>query len=408
MKWFVVGVAILAGVFAAWLLLAPPVEQELPLIWGPILGAIADDSVYVSWRSDSPLEGELRYSEADAYDSTRKWEKSIPVISPAGAGEVRLERLDPGRTYRYQLMTRDGRRVYTSRIGRFTTPTPGLDSFSFLVYGDTRTFPERHRMVIEAMAKNDPKARFVVNTGDLVETPLDSRFKTFFSVIDDFARDHPYLAVIGNHEKNSPRYYNYLSLPKGGGKDNEEWWSMDYGTVHLIGLDSNVTSRSNGVILMREQIAWLKGDLQAAKERGARFIFVFFHHPLFSSDEEYKPGDLALRQLWHPIFLEYGVTAVFSGHCHNYERLIEEGINYIVTGGGGAPVYGLSPERVDGSQTGLAALHYVRVTISGDRAEIEMIPVGKVEGNSVTPLPAEPFDSITVPAIQPAAVPVGG
>src|SRR5262249_49017614 len=43
-----------------------------------------------------------------------------------------------------------------------------------------------------------------------------------------------------------------------------------------------------------------------------------------------------LRRKLEPLFLRYGVGAVFSGHDHIYERTMpQQGIQYFVTGAGG-------------------------------------------------------------------------
>ncbi len=380
---------------------APPV-----FVRSPYLG-IEDDpttTVVVSWKLDRPLPGVVRFGPWTEYEKTGTFSSAVSVSADSGTEDfvyhVPLSGLSPDTEYAYRVDIKVGLASRESDVGRFWTASSDLDHFVFTVYGDTRTYPDRHALVVKAMETDHP--RFVVHTGDLVETGgvemlWDERF---FPAVAPLAADAPYLTVLGNHEQNSPQYYEGFSLPSGGGKDGKEWWSVDYGTVHLVGLDTNILTLPHGFRLNREQISWLKEDLAAAKARGERFIFVFFHHPLFSSDLEYAPGNTGLRTLWHPIFKEYGVTAVFSGHCHNYERLVEDGVNYIVTGGGGAPLSGFTADPIPGSVKRAELLHYIRVTISGEQAEIEMVPVGKMEGNSVTQLPPEPFDSLTVPAVQ--------
>jgi len=46
-----------------------------------------------------------------------------------------------------------------------------------------------------------------------------------------------------------------------------------------------------------------------------------------------------LKPILVPLFEKYGVGAVFSGHDHNYQRVLYNGIEYVVTGGGGSPLY---------------------------------------------------------------------
>ncbi|MBU1882292.1 hypothetical protein KKA08_09655, partial [bacterium] len=62
-----------------------------------------------------------------------------------------------------------------------------------------------------------------------------------------------------------------------------------------------------------------------------------FHIPVFTVGK-WEPSR-SLRYKLTPLFAEYGVDLVINGHNHSYERLEKEGITYIVTGGGGAPLY---------------------------------------------------------------------
>ncbi|HID85752.1 MAG TPA: hypothetical protein EYP55_00030 [Anaerolineae bacterium] len=53
---------------------------------------------------------------------------------------------------------------------------------------------------------------------------------------------------------------------------------------------------------------------------------------------------------------------VFNGHDHDYERSLVNGVNYIVAGGGGAPLYpvGSGPHTVYSEST----LHVVSVSVN--------------------------------------------
>ena len=60
---------------------------------------------------------------------------------------------------------------------------------------------------------------------------------------------------------------------------------------------------------------------------------MFFHHPLYSSGASHG-SDTALRDQLEPLFIKYGVDAVFAGHEHFYERIKpQKGIYYFVSGG---------------------------------------------------------------------------
>ncbi|MGB9587887.1 MAG: hypothetical protein ACPL7O_06860, partial [Armatimonadota bacterium] len=77
---------------------------------------------------------------------------------------------------------------------------------------------------------------------------------------------------------------------------------------------------------------------------------------------------------------KYGITAIFSGHDHTYERSLRDGVHYIVTGGGGAPTYGEgNPEQNPYRQYFYAGCHYCVVTIRDSKGSIvTKLPNGKV------------------------------
>jgi 3',5'-cyclic AMP phosphodiesterase CpdA len=78
-----------------------------------------------------------------------------------------------------------------------------------------------------------------------------------------------------------------------------------------------------------DQYKWLEENLKKAKEE-KRLVFVQFHHIPFASGEHGVPmnhelstgqGGTPLRVL-HPLFEEYGVIAVLSGHDELFERSV--------------------------------------------------------------------------------------
>jgi len=80
------------------------------------------------------------------------------------------------------------------------------------------------------------------------------------------------------------------------------------------------------------QIGWVEQQLKGST---ARWKLAVLHHPLYSSGKKHG-SDLNLRRKLEPLFVRYGVNAVFSGHDHIYERTVpQQGIHYFVTGAGG-------------------------------------------------------------------------
>jgi hypothetical protein len=128
---------------------------------------------------------------------------------------------------------------------------------------------------------------------------------------------------------------------------------MTYGNARLIGLDTN-TDYSAG----SPQYNWLVHEFQSAAYRAATWRIVIFHHPPFTCTTGHS-DDVTVQHQLVPLFELYGVDLVFSGHSHAYERYLHHGIFYIVTGGGGGPLYPLVPDVVPPiRQFGLSVHHY--------------------------------------------------
>ena len=50
-----------------------------------------------------------------------------------------------------------------------------------------------------------------------------------------------------------------------------------------------------------------------------------------------------LQKYIHPILQQFGVPLYLNGHNHNYARAVVDGIQYLTSGGGGAPSYDVDP-----------------------------------------------------------------
>jgi predicted phosphodiesterase len=87
------------------------------------------------------------------------------------------------------------------------------------------------------------------------------------------------------------------------------------------------------------QTAWLEDRLAAST---ARWKIAVFHHPPWTCGGH--RGNSAVVAQWVPLFEQYGVDLVLSGHDHNYQRFAaENGVRYLVHGGGGQHLYAIEP-----------------------------------------------------------------
>lgn len=250
-------------------------------------------------------------------------------------------------------------------------------SFTFLIMGDSRGSRKiinepvlRNLLKLSAVKKPDLTVFLgdMVNSHGSVFSDLES-WKTIFSSYYPIETCYP---CIGNHEGDEAAFtksFDFLpdNGPKGYGKTA---YYFDHLNTRFICLNSNRKSGS-GYIVDKEQQQWLEDVL---KSNTQVHTFVFLHVPAYPTGAHY--GDSldavpeARDELWS-IFDRYNVTAVFSGHEHNYSRRLVDGtfsgsgftfnnnIFQIISGGAGAPLSSSSKDTRNVEKGPLAVYHYI-------------------------------------------------
>jgi tartrate-resistant acid phosphatase type 5 len=182
---------------------------------------------------------------------------------------------------------------------------------------------------------------FIITTGDnnypdgsanTIDDNIGKYFHDFIAnykgIFGNGASQNRFFPTLGNHDwvsAGAQPYLDYFSLPGNG-----RYYSFTWGPVEFFALDSN-EQEPDGVGRSSIQASWLKAGLAASH---APWRIVYFHHAPFSSGITH--GSTNWMQ-WP--FQAWGASAVLSGHEHTYERLLVDGIPYIVDGLGGASRY---------------------------------------------------------------------
>ena len=305
------------------------------LYLSPYLQHVTPHGITVMWETTGAEVGTVEFGEHDRFDRQATDSEARTIH------EVHLTGLDPATTYTYRVRVGDQMLPAAS----FTTaPPPGTPNWRMVVYGDNRSNPATHARNVEQIMKLDPG--LVLNSGDLVAAGSRyEQWKTqYFDPLRGLAEHVALFPCLGNHEQNAIHYYNYHSLPDDQG---EVYYSFDYGNAHFIALNSNALDApfERG----DPQTKWLIADLEA--HRDATWTFVFFHHPLFRAHA--TRGVTPQRWVWQPIFDQYGVDLVITGHDHHYMRSHtigdyrgepRRGVYHLISGGGGAPTYPMAPK----------------------------------------------------------------
>ena len=198
------------------------------------------------------------------------------------------------------------------------------DSLRFAVMGDTGTGGKTQYDVARQMAQWRTKFpfEFVLMLGDNLYgggSPRDyeQKFETPYKPLMDAGVK--FYASLGNHDDANQRFYKNFNM------NGERYYTFrPKPGIRFFALDSNYMDRA--------QLAWLQEELRSS---GSEWKIFYFHHPLYSSGDRHG-SDEQLRAVLEPLFVEFGVSVVFSGHDHFYERIKpQKGIYYFVSGAGG-------------------------------------------------------------------------
>jgi hypothetical protein len=281
------------------------------------------NSIMVNWWNPAALgDSSVDYGLTDSYGST------VNNSNLVNFHHIEITGLDMGTTYHYRIRSSDGT---TGADNTFTTaPDPTTESFKFVYYGDPRgqsaadePYYTRQGALCDWIAARGDYA-FAIEGGDTVWAGASLKgigkwWPDFFRIEKNLTKCKVVMHTLGNHEVQEGSYYYWNdfytdAFPTGGTVGSGgagRVYSFDYGITHFVSL---ATYQAD----LNQQATWLTSDLTAAKARGAKWIFVFFHAPMFTTSGHANRTDCI--QAWGPVFDQFGVNAVFQAHNHVYER----------------------------------------------------------------------------------------
>ena len=362
---------------AAFFILLP--LQGIEITRGPYLQRPGENSIMVVWEQDIESSPYIKLG----CGNSPEW---IKTSTNKKRHEVILEDLKKGATCSYAIVN-EGMEI--SKTYKFNTMPPEDTAFSFVVMGDTRSDPVAHTNIISEISKQN--IQFYLNTGDLVaDGEIDSQWTEFFNIEQPLMGNAPIFPVIGNHDvddKEAELFVKYFVNPESS-SDKEEYYSVDYSNVHLTILDGHAEVDEWYLCSIRglltddcfneKQEEWLKKDIaEAATNPDIDHILVFVHAGPYTSRQD-RTGNLHMRNLMD-FFNQNGVTAIISGHDHYYERGTSgNGIPYIISGGGGAPLYEIESPNIAPHEVhkNLMDYHYLYITSAGKYLNIESRRLG--------------------------------
>src|SRR5580692_4770095 len=270
----------------------------------------------------------------------------------------------------------------------FQIPDSALpDPLVLVAYGDTRftatsetvaSSPAARRALVVKIAAENPAAIFI--NGDLPFHGIAADYEVYREETqvwrDRHLRVYP---ALGNHELSACFLSSCLdrwwkAFPELNGL---RWYSVAVGS-RLVGiaLDSDAPLLPGSA-----QRTWLESQI-AALEPAVRVVLIVMHHPPVADvqtvklvDHNPRPNEQTLAAYLATVAARSKARFLVSaGHIHNYERLAQDGVTYLVSGGGGATPYDIDRTAADLYQdTDFPNYHYVRFELRGATFSGQMI-----------------------------------
>ena len=311
----------------------PPVPpQPLVLVRGPYLQNLTTSNIIVRWRTSRPTNNVVQFG---LNAENLAWAVTNDVRTNNHA--VVLTNLAPDTKYFYS-------------IGATETNLAGGANY-FFISAPTNSKPTR----IWAMGDFGTTGRYgngAVAVRDAYYNFTGSRYTDVWLMLGDNAYDYGtdeeyqravfdvYQAIlrqtaawstIGNHETYASNalghiaYFDIFNLPSAGEaggipSGTIKYYSFDYGNIHFVCLDSELSDQT----VAGPMAAWLRADLEANTKE---WLIAYWHSPPYTKGSHDSDNDLDtdghlknMREVFVPILESFGVDLVLGGHSHNYER----------------------------------------------------------------------------------------
>lgn len=196
---------------------------------------------------------------------------------------------------------------------RFSFPDL-TDDLVVAIYGDSRWGDKIHKIIVNEISNFTPDV--IVHLGDMVNKGNNlNDWNLFFDITLPLRQEAYFQVVKGNHENPDDYFRHFFGI------DNYYSDFLDYRFIYLdldIGLEN-----------IKEFL--LKNTTKKT--------IVFLHYPIFTVGAYCNNSYIKSLSTLHELFKNLEIKLVFSAHDHNYQRFFVEGINYVISGGGGASLY---------------------------------------------------------------------
>ncbi len=274
---------------------------------------------------------------------------------------------------------------------------PDSYPYTFVVIGDTRENYDVENDVqgdyssmmsvvfldiLQELENLNPKPDFIINLGDAVlgnitnnngnnnDNTYTQQYPAYYHYISEFmdATGIPFFTIPGNHEFwvdwNGDLFSEYIG---------NLYDVVDYGNTRLIWSNNGMNDTGNGW-----ENYWFTGDDldfvsdKLSETNSPPLVFTACHVPMYVADGLTQTYQTNSFLNYYNLLKNNNITANFSAHQHNYQRFLycNDGVNDIVSGGGGAELHSVSNGEPPSE---LVDYHFLIVSVSeNNRAKVQM------------------------------------
>jgi len=273
--------------------------------------ALPGDGIAVGWETTQPCLGVVEYGSTDALGSwaVGSYEDTVHHVDITG--------LTPGDTLHYRVWDSRGQvsDTFTYELPDTTAP------HSFIAMADLQSYGlggSLEHTASELVASHSDAA-FALIAGDVVGTDDPAIWWVTLYELRNLVSAVPLVTVAGNREGNGGGFWaydRYMAQPYAS--VDEPWYSLDFGTTHILALHSGDGSSLEEA---GDQYAWIASDLAACWHGATRLcdaVFATWHVPPYNVGSRHFSEQFDLR-LAAGLF-DGNVDWHFSGHEHLYQR----------------------------------------------------------------------------------------
>jgi len=326
-------------------------SNELQLVKGPASMSPTTSSVRIVWETleNDPPSSIVEYGLTPELGTTVTGPEGWLIAGEGIMHEVTLTGLQPFTTYYYRVG--NGTDISVDINQAKTAPERGTP-FRLMTMSDIH---ENHYNLWQGIAKRAPQDSIdlTVFIGDFVNdgSVRDEWNGGFFTPGKPLLDHITVISSVGNHETafGPSTYYDYFSLPTHpeNGETPEAYYSMEYGDVKIIAINSNGDDYSPSYLAGSLQLAWLEEEI---KNADTKWIFIFSHTNVLSTAYHGQWSATEKENLL-PLYEKYAAQGkriiAFAGDDHSFEHLYKAGVNYVRPGCANLSLYDTDLNLVD-------------------------------------------------------------